>query len=399
MKCIVLQADGVSDEPLPGLGGKTPLEAARTPHLDAMASRGILGLARMIPPGVSPDGEAGSLAVLGYDPARHRLGCAPLEAIAHGIPLRPGDVAFRLQLVTVELGDDGSEFLSDPTGGQPTAEEARWIVADLARALGDGATDVWQGSGYRHGLLWRGGEAGMRTVSPHAIVGKSVAAALPVGPGAERLRETMRVARDVLEMHPVCAARRAAGRPGPNAIWLWGQGGVPQLPPFHERFPLRGRLLAARDLPRGLGQLAGLEVREVPEEIGGEPGLVAAALEAVDARDFVLVHWAIADEMGHLGDPLEKVTSLERFDAEIVGPLLEALAARGGAWRLAVVPGHATPCGLRGHSMDPVPFVVAVAGDEARGRAQKRGYQERDAREVGIFVGDGHTLIERLLRA
>lgn len=398
MKCVVLQADGVGDEPLPALNGKTPLEVAHTPNLDAMASRGILGLARTIPSGVPAGGEAGALAVLGYDPARYRLGCGPLEAAARGVALGPADVAFRLQLVTVDLADDGSEILSDPCGGRPTPAEASAIVADLGRVLGSDAMVVWEGSGYRHGLLWREGEAGMRTVPPHALVGKPVAAALPVGPGAERLRTLMRAARDVLATHPACAARRAAGCAAPNAIWLWGQGGVPRLPPFHDRFPLPAGVIAARDLPRGLGRVAGLDVLALEQETPEAPLPAGRVLDALETWDFVLVHLSAADEAGHIGDATAKVGFLEQLDATVVGPLLDGLRGRGDPWRLAVVPGHATPCALRGHTADPVPFVVAVTADDTRGRSQKRAYQERDARELGIFIPDGHTLIDRLLR-
>jgi len=398
MKCVLVQADGLGDEPLAELNGKTPLEAAYTPHLDAMASRGILGLVRTIPHGVPASCEAGSLAVLGYDPARYRTGCAPLEAVAHGVTLGPGDVAFRLQLVTVELAEDGSEVLRDPTGGCPEAAEASAIVADLARALEGDGIEVWEGRGYRHGLVWRGGEVRMRTVPPHAIVGTPLAAALPVGPGAERLHGLMRVARDVLARQPACVARRAAGATAPNAVWLWGQGVAVRLPALRERFPVTGAIVAGGDLERGLGRLAGLDVLEAVAAESPGAAVVSVALAALETQDFVLVQLPDADEAGHQGDVAAKVAAIERLDAAVVGPLLDGLRQRGGAWRLAVVPDHPTPCALRTHTADPVPFVLYVAGDEEKAKGQKRAYHERDARELGIFIAEGYTLIERLLR-
>src|SRR5581483_8620378 len=209
MKVVVIQAGGVPDEPIAELGGKTPLEAAATPHLDRLASRGILGLTRTVPRGLPPESHVSALSVLGYDPRRYPCARAPLEAAALGVPLGPGDVAFRLDLVAVEAADDGTEVLRDATGGGLTDEEGRVLLDDLARALAREGLAFHAGSGHRHLLVWHGGEPRVRTVPPAEVLDRPVAAALPEGPGAAVLRDLMAGARGVLARHPLCVGRRA----------------------------------------------------------------------------------------------------------------------------------------------------------------------------------------------
>jgi 2,3-bisphosphoglycerate-independent phosphoglycerate mutase len=403
MKSVVVVGDGMADEPVAELGGKTPLEASHTPHLDHMAARGVLGLTRLLPASALPAGDIACLAVLGYDPARHQSGCAAFEAAGLGVSLGPGDVAFRLDLVTRARGDDGVDILADAMGGRPSWDEGRRLVADLALALeGDGVT-VHAGRGHRHLLVWRGGEGGARTLPPHAVVDQPVEPVLPAGAGSERLRALMDRGAVVLDAHPVCEARRARGEGAPNAIWLWGQGGPGVLPALRERFAVEGAVVAARAVARGIGARAGLRVIDVPGATGGSDtdlrGKVEHGLRALDEVDFLFLHMAAPDDSGHAGDAPQKVRDIERLDAELLGPLLDGLRARGGDWRVMVLADHATPCGKRTHTADPVPFVVYVADHDRRAGAQKRAYHERDAGEQGIFVLEGYTLVERLLRA
>src|SRR5213593_1500472 len=402
MKYIVLQGDGMADEPIGELGGKTPLEYARTPNLDHMASRGILGLTRTIPRGLPPGSDVGTMSVLGYDPARYHTGRSPIEAASMGVELGPDDVAFRMNLVTLETVESGGEIMRDFAGGHPSREEGAAIVADLARALGRDGLELHPGLSYRHLLVWRKGESRMRTTPPHDLSDKPVARAFPEGPGAEVLRELIERSRPLLAEHPLCEARRARGERAPTAIWLWGQGKRPQLPTLRERFGIDGAVIAAVDLVNGLGTLAGLRRIQVPGATGfldtNFLGKAQYGLQALDEGDFLFLHVEAPDEGGHMGDPAKKVEAIENFDQKVVGPLLEGMRQRGDEWRMLVLPDHPTPCALKTHTDDPVPFVVYVSADEQKARGLSRGYNERDAREHGIFIPEAHTLLDRLLR-
>ncbi len=402
MRYVVLQLGGVADEPIADLGGKTPLEVARTPNLDHLAARGILGLTRTIPAGMAPGGDVGSLAVLGYDPRHWVVGCGPLAAAGLGVALAPDDVAFRMNLVTLETPEGGVEVMRDFAGGRPPSDEARTIVEDLNRALGGSGVELHPGLGYRHLLVWRRGEPGSKTTPPYDVADKPVAAALPQGPGADLLRHLMDRARAVLAEHPHCRARLARGERAPTGVWLWGQGKPVTLPTVRERFDVDGSVVAAPDVVNGLGTLAGHRRVDVPGATASlDTDLRAKAehgLRALAERDFLLLHVAAGDEVGHLGDAQRKVETIERLDTELVGPLLDGLRLGGGEWRLMVLPEHGTLCASHAHSAEPVPFVVYASGDEQKSRGVSRGFCERDARDQGIFIPEAHGLIERLLR-
>src|SRR5216110_3344745 len=384
MKYVVLQGDGMADEPIAELGGKTPLEYARTPNLDHMASRGILGLTRTIPRGLPPGSDVGTMSVLGYDPARYHTGRSPIEAASMGVELGADDVAFRCNLVTLETPAGGTKIMRDFAAGHPPSEEAAEVVRDMNRALG------------------RGGESRMRTTPPHDLSDKPVAGHFPDGPGAEVLRDLMERSRRFLAEHPLCQARAARGERVPTSIWLWGQGKRPQVPTLRERFGIEGSVIAAVDLVNGLGVLAGLEKIAVPGATGfldtNFRGKAEYGLRALAERDFLFLHVEAPDEGGHMGDAQKKVEAIENVDEKVVGPLLEGLRASGSEWRMLVMPDHPTPCALKTHTDDPVPFVVYISSDEQKPRGLSRGYNERDAREHGIFIPEAHTLLARLLR-
>ena len=402
MKIVVVQLEGAGDEPIESLGGKTPLEVAKTPNLDHLAARGIFGLTRTIPAGVAPERAAGSLAVLGYDPASVRVGTAALEAAGVGIELAPEDVVFRSNLVTLETPEGGVEVLRDFAAGHLPTSEARELILDVNRAIRRVGVELVPGRSYRHLLVWRRGQTDVRTVAPHALVEKPIAAALPSGPGAEMLLEMIELARRILADHPLVRERLARGERVATAIWPWAPTRAVAIPTLRERFGIGGAVVAASDAAAGLGILAGLTRVDVPGATGLADtdfrGKAERGLAALANTDLLYLHVDACDDAGHRGDAQRKVDAVERFDLGTMGPLLDGLRQLEDDWRLLVVSGHTTPCAQRAHSAEPVPFLVYVKGDDAKPRGANRGFCEKDARDHGIFIAEGHTLLEKLTR-
>jgi 2,3-bisphosphoglycerate-independent phosphoglycerate mutase len=383
VKYIVLVPDGCADEPLAELDGRTPLEAARMPHLARLAARGEVGLAEVIPPGLPPGSDVGNLAILGYDPAEYHTGRAPIEAAAMGVDIAPDEVAYRCNLVTV----DEHGTMVDFAAGHVTSEQSHPIITALDAALGGGRDGVrfHPGVEYRHLCMVPRDLGDAECVPPHDLTGRT--AVLPSGPAAEKLVALMDASKSVV--------RAAAAEVGSIAtqIWLWGQGTRPVLPPFAERYGVEGRLSSAVDLVRGLGVLSGIEVVDVPGATAGFDNDYAAqrdaALASLADRDFFLLHVEATDEAGHQGAVDEKVASLERWDADIIGPLVEALGDT--PHRIMLMPDHATPCAARTHTSSPVPYLLfdsQVAGPGGE-------YSERGV--AGVTPVAGHRLMARLV--
>jgi 2,3-bisphosphoglycerate-independent phosphoglycerate mutase len=384
VKCIALVPDGCADEPLPELGGRTPLEAAAMPNLARLAGRSEVGRATVIPKGLPPGSDVGNMAILGYDPVEFHTGRAPIEAAAMGVPLGPDEVAFRCNLVTIQ-----DDTMVDFAGGHPTDEQSHPIVAALDAALGGGRDGIrfYPGVEYRHLCVAPRDWGDAVCTPPHDLTGKPTIA--PTGPAAGKLRALMEasgaVVRDVATQ---------VGCPA-TQIWLWGQGVVPVLPGFAERFGVEGRLSSAVDLVRGLGVLTGLEVLDVPGATAGFDNDYRAQADACLAslttdHPFFLLHVEATDEAGHQGDITAKVAALERWDREIIGPLVDAL--QGERHRILLLPDHATPCALRTHVSDPVPYLLFDDAVSAAGRAYT---------EVAVADRDpvpAHTLMRRLTR-
>ena len=379
MKYVVCVPDGCADEPLAALGDRTPLEVAAMPTLAALAGRGEVGRAAVIPPGLPPGSDVGNMSILGYDPARHHTGRAPSEAAGRGVALEAGQVAYRCNLVTV--GDDGT--MVDFAGGHPSTDEAGKVVAALQDMLGSEEVRFHPGVQYRHLLVAPGTWGEAECVPPHDLSGRP--AVWPTGPSAATLRELMDASRPVVSSFGGAA----------NQIWLWGQGTQPVLPSFRERHGLEGALTTAVDLVRGLGVLAGLHVVEVPGATGwydtdyeGKRDACLATL--ADGADLFVIHVEATDEAGHAGDVDEKVAALEHWDRRILGPLVDGLDALG-PWRLLLLPDHATPLARKTHTSEPVPWLLVDSeGDGAGGT-----YSE--AATAGAPVVPGHELMGRLV--
>ncbi len=399
MKYVIIHGDGMADWPCEELGGRTPLEAAHKPNMDLIATRGELGLVATIPPGMPSGSDVGTMTMLGYDPAQYHTGRAPIEAASQGIELAPDDVVFRMNLVALKPGADGAPIMDDFTAGHITSEEAAAIVADLRSSLARNGIELHSGVSYRHLMVWHGGPIATHLTPPHDITGKSVAPHLPRGEGADRLLAIMDGAAAILREHPVNRARVAAGKLAATAVWFWGQGRRPAVPTLKERFGIEGSVISAVDLVNGLGRLAGLARIKVPGATGFLDTDYAAkaryGLESLQRRDFLLLHIEAPDEAGHMGRADLKREAIERIDELIVGPLLRDLPALG-EFRILLMPDHATPCKLKTHSNEPVPF--AMLGATRSGSAQRR-YTESDAARTGVAVMDGYRLIESLLGA
>jgi len=396
VKYVILVGDGMADEPRPELDGRTPLQNADTPHMDALAARGELGLVRTVPPGFPPGSDVANLSIMGYDPARYHTGRAPIEAASQGIELAPDEVAFRCNLVTVEV--DGDEVtMVDYSAGHVTTEEAAELVAALDERLGEDGRQFRAGVSYRHLLIWRNGPLAAESLPPHDFTGRSVGRLFTAGQDTAAVADLVRRSWPLLADHPVNRRRRAEGRNPANSIWLWGQGTRPRIPTLTERFGLRGAVVSAVDLVRGLGALAGLEVIDVPGATGwldtNYAGKVAAALEALARLDLVMIHVEAPDEAGHSGQLDLKLRAIADFDAKVVGPMVAALEDRG-PYRLLVMCDHPTPLSVRTHTPDPVPFVIF---DSASPRDAAQGYSEADALRTGLMIEAGHDLLTRLL--
>ncbi|MGA2409682.1 MAG: cofactor-independent phosphoglycerate mutase [Candidatus Binataceae bacterium] len=396
---MIIHGDGMADWPCDELGGKTPLEAARKPNMDLIASRGRLGMVATIPDGMPSGSDVGTMTMLGYDPARYHTGRAPIEAASQGIELGPNDVVFRMNLVTIAPDSSGAPAMADFTSGHISSEEGAGIVADLRRELTGNGIQFFNGVSYRHLMVWRNGVNGTRLTPPHDISDKPIASHRPSGEGADRINELMQKAAWILNGHPVNRARREAGKPEATSVWFWGQGKRPAVPTLEDRFQVKGSVISAVDLVNGLGRLAGLEVITVPGATGFLDTDYAAkgryGLDSLKRRDFLLLHIEAPDEAGHMGRADLKAEAIERIDELIIGPMLAQLPSFGD-FALLLMPDHATPSKLKTHSNEPVPFAILQSGAAASETNRGRRYTEADGRGTGLIVKQGHQLIESL---
>ncbi len=383
---MVLVPDGCADEPLAELGDRTPLEAAAMPNLARLALRSEVGRAAVIPEGLPAGSDVGNMAILGYDPAMYHTGRAPIEAAAMGVELGPDEVAYRCNLVTI----DDAGTMVDFAAGHITSAQSHPIIDALDAELGGGRGGVRFHAGveYRHLCVMPRADGDAECVPPHDLTGR--AAVWPTGPAAAHLAALMDASRPIV--------RAVAAEVGSVAtqIWLWGQGTRPVLPAFDARFGVTGRLSSAVDLVRGLGVLTGLEVVDVPGATAGFDndygGQLDACLKSLADRDLFLLHVEATDEAGHQGDAAEKVHQLERWDAEVIGPLLDSLGAFG-AYRVLLLPDHATPVALMTHTSDPVPYLLHDSEVAGGGGV----YSERGV--AGAPVVAAHELMARLVAA
>ncbi len=400
MKYLVLLGDGMADFPLEELGGRTPLEAAATPAMDAVAQRGISGLFCPIPDGMPPGSDIGNLSMFGYNPREWYTGRAPLEAANQGIELADGEVVFRCNLVTL---DDGvmASFTADHIS---TAEGAELIEA-LNAGMSGLPVRFHAGVGYRHlAVIATNGASTEGLVRlacepPHNISDQPVKNYLPAGDGREVVEAIMKRSQEILRDHPVNLKRAENGHAPATSVWLWGQGSSPRLPSYAERHGLTGAVISAVDLVKGIGRCAGLEVIDVPGATGyidtNYAGKVAAALDALERVDFIYLHVEAPDETAHEGRTDLKIQAIEDFDKAVVAPCLAYAGNRDDA-RLLVAPDHVTAISTRTHAGGPVPFALCGQGITPNGAT---AYHEREAERFGVLFPDGYMLTPHMLSA
>ena len=366
MKYAIVIPDGCADEPQAVLEGRTPLQAARTPAMDALARAGVVGRANHVPASLPPGSDVANLSLLGYNPLEHFTGRAPLEAAAQGIALGENDWAIRCNLVTVE-----NQTMRDFTAGHISTEEARQLLAAAQERLAGEQLEFVPGVSYRNLLIFRDGRqrppftSDTRATPPHDLTDQSVLDDYPRGPGSDLLNQLMHDSVPLFADHPVNMARRQSGKMPATNVWLWGQGKAPALQPFADLYGRRGAMITAVDLLRGLAALLGWRRIEVPGATGYLDTDYAAkgryAVEALADTDIICVHVEATDEASHEGNCAEKIKALEAIDRHIVAPLHEALQAQGD-YRLLVTPDHPTPLRTKTHSHGYVPWAIAGSG-------------------------------------
>ncbi|NTV29753.1 MAG: cofactor-independent phosphoglycerate mutase [Candidatus Omnitrophica bacterium] len=396
MKYIVIVPDGVADEPLKELGGKTPLEVAATPNMDAIAGTGWTGLVQIIPEGMPPGSDVGNMSVLGYDATKGFSGRAPLEAASLGIVLKDDELAFRCNLVTVKDG-----VMVDYSSGHIPAEEAARIMETIAAKLSDDRCRFYTGKSYRHLAVIRDPAIGellsIKCTPPHDITNQPFAGHMPSGKRAADILKYMEAGTPILAAHPVNAERLKRGESPANMLWFWGQGGRPQLEPFRQRYGVNGSIISAVDLVNGIGRVIGLDIVDVPGATGyydtNYQGKADYAIESLKRHDFVYIHVESTDEAGHNGDYKAKVDCIEKFDRFVAGTALAYQKSHPDS-RVLVVPDHATPIAKRTHTRSAVPFAMCGKGIEHNGVDR---YNEKSAAGTGMLYKSGMDMMRRFM--
>ncbi|MDY0386364.1 MAG: cofactor-independent phosphoglycerate mutase [Methanolobus sp.] len=358
MKCIVLIGDGMADEPLEELGGMTVLQKANTSNMDYITIYGRAGLAQTVPEGFPPGSDVANMSILGYDPKKYYSGRAPLEAASMGVDLEKDDVAFRCNLITIK-----DELISDHSSGHITNEEAKELIEIIDSELGNDKLSFHPGISYRHLMVAKEGlGANTECVPPHDIVDENRHEHMPKGENSEIISELIEKSMKILESHAVNKKRVAEGKNPGNSIWLWGQGFAPAFIHFNELYGLKGAIISAVDLVKGIGIYAGLDVIEVPGATGyldtNYLGKAEYAIEALKDHDIVFVHVEAPDEAGHMGDMKAKIQAIENFDEKVVGTVLKAAMDMDEDVTIMVLPDHPTPIALRTHTSVPIPVAI-----------------------------------------
>ena len=397
MKYIVVLGDGMSDEPIQSLGGKTPLAYAKTPVMDELSRKSEIGLVQTIPEGMKPGSDTANLAVMGYDPKIYYSGRSPLEALSIGVPMKDTDIALRCNIVTISEEEVPFEekTIIDHSSGEISTEDCALLLAAVKEELEGDGYHFYVGTSYRHCLIWENGQV-VELTPPHDVLTQVIGQYLPKEPV---LREMMKRSHEILKNHPINLERKKQGLNPANCCWFWGAGTKPALKNFQEKTGKKGMVISAVDLLKGIAQGAGMAAPAVEGANGGlhtnYEGKTDRVLQAVcdEDYDFVYLHVEAPDEMGHQGSAERKVQAIEYLDERVLAPLTATLKERGVDYRLFLLPDHPTPVRVRTHTADSVPYLLYDSTDE---KQQEWAYNEAEAKKSGNFIDQGYTIIDKL---
>lgn len=393
MKYIVILGDGMAGEPLDALQGRTTLDAAATPHMDALAAKGEVGLTKMVPEDMKPGSDVANLGVLGYDPKKYYSGRSPLEALSVGVAMEETDVVLRCNLVTLSEEEPyEKKRILDHSAGEISTEEADALMDAVRSAFNSDVFSFHTGTSYRHITLWKGGRV-LDFAQPHDHLGQVITPYLPQEPV---FLQMMKKSFEILNNHPVNQKRAAAGKNKANSLWFWGAGTKPSLRNFKEKTGKSGAMISAVDLLKGIAVGAGMTVVEVPGASGSlhtnYEGKAAAAVAALQNHDFVYIHVEAPDEMGHQGSIENKIQAIENLDRRVVAKVVQAL--QGKDYRLLILPDHPTPIAIRTHTGKSVPYILY---DSRFDKNTGIRYTEKEAATTGISIDAGYTLMDYFL--
>ncbi len=393
MKYLLIIFDGMADEPLAELDGKTPLQVARTPHIDQIASQSKIGAALTTPPGMYPGSDVTNMGILGFDPVKYYKGRGAIEAASLGIPMETTDAIFRTNLVSTD-----GEIMIDASADHISTEEARELIAVIDEKLSTNVIKFYPGVSYRHIMVWHGGSDNVCCAAPYKFHGEPIRTHLPEGDGDSKLIKLIEDSYEILDNHPVNRRRRDEGHLPANMIWFWGESRLPNIPAFFSKFGKTGAVVAAVDLIKGLGRMVGLKVIDVPGATGyvdtNYLGKGQAAVAALDNADFVWVHVEAPDESGHEKDIEKKIRAIEDCDNMVLGTILNGVNKKNHDVRILLMPDHPTPISTGSHSTEKVPFMLF---DSTRPERNILPMDERAVHDTTLIVDDAPDLMKMLL--
>ena len=401
MKYVVVLYDGMADYPVPALDGKTPMMCAKKPNMDYLAQRSEVGLIKTVADGLKPGSDVANMSVMGFDPMKFYTGRSPLEAASIGIDMKPSDVSLRCNLVTLSEDDKPYEekTIEDYCADDISTEEAEEIIKTIEEELGTDEFKFYSGVSYRHCLIWSNGTTDLGTMTaPHDITGKVITDYLSPAENAKPLIEMMKKSYDILKDHPVNIARKAQGKRPANSIWLWGEGTRPAMQSFEEIFGIKGSVVSAVDLIKGIGGCAKMEVAEVEGATGyldtNFEGKANAALDLLERNDLVYIHFEAPDECGHRNEPENKVKAIEMIDSRVLPILFDGLK-KYDDYKIMILPDHPTPIVTRTHASDPVPYLIYHKNNEITGVDT---INEETAKTTGNYIDFGPSIMPHFLK-